>query len=65
MKCNDDIHENVHEGVMSFNDTDALQGIGECMMRGPECGLRQDFVPATVSVAVSLGAKLAQAEGEC
>ena len=32
---------------------------------GPECGLRQDFVLATVSVAVSLDGKLAQAEEEC
>ena len=31
----------------------------------PECGVRQSFVLATVSVAVSLGAKPAQAEGEC
>ena len=33
MKCDDDIHENFHDGVMSFNDTDALQGIGERTMK--------------------------------
>ena len=33
MKCGDDTHENLHDGVMSFNDTDALQGIGERMMK--------------------------------
>ena len=33
MKCDDDIHENLHDGVMSFDDTDALQGIGERMMK--------------------------------
>ena len=33
MKCDDGIHENLHDGVMSFNDTDALQGIGERMMK--------------------------------
>ena len=32
---------------------------------GPECGLKQDFVSATVSITVSLGAKSAQTEGEC
>ena len=48
-------------GVMSFNDTDALQEIGERMMKYRNAG----FFPATVSVAVSLGAKIAQAEREC
>ena len=65
MKCDDDTHENLHDGVMLFNDTDALQGNGERIDEGPKCGLRQDFVPAAVSVAVSLGAKPARAEGEC
>ena len=27
MKCDDDMHENLHDGVMSFNDTDAPQGL--------------------------------------
>ena len=33
MKCYDDIHKNLHDDVMSFNDADALQGIGERMMK--------------------------------
>ena len=33
MLCEDDIHESLHDGVMSFNDTDALQGIGERMIK--------------------------------
>ena len=33
MKCYDDTHENLHDSVMSFNDTDALQGIGERMRK--------------------------------
>ena len=31
----------------------------------PECDPRQDFAAAAVSVTVSLGAKPAQAEGDC
>ena len=38
------------------------KGFVEAHDEGPECGLRQDFVLATVSVAVSLGAKPAKAE---
>ena len=60
-----DIHKNLHDGFMSPNDADALQGIGERMLEGPKCGLKQYFVTATVSVPVSLGAKPAQAEGVC
>ena len=33
MKCNDDIHKNLHDDVMSLNDADALQGLGERMMK--------------------------------
>ena len=33
MKCYDDIHKNLHDDVMSFNDADALQGIGERMIK--------------------------------
>ena len=33
MKCDGDIHDNLHDGVMSFNDTDALQGFGERMIK--------------------------------
>ena len=29
MKCDDYIHKNLHDDVMSPNDADALQGIGE------------------------------------
>ena len=29
----DDIHEKLHDDVMSFNDADALQVIGECMLK--------------------------------
>ena len=33
MECYDDIHKNLHDDVMSFNDADALQGIGERMTK--------------------------------
>ena len=33
MKCDDNTHENLHDGVMLFNDTGALQGIGERMVK--------------------------------
>ena len=33
MKCYDDIHQNLHDGVMSPNDADALRGTGERMMK--------------------------------
>ena len=32
-KCYDDIHNNLHDDVMSPNDADAVQGIGERMMK--------------------------------
>ena len=31
MRCHDDIHKNLHDGLMLFDDTDALKGIIERM----------------------------------
>ena len=33
MKCDDDIRKDLHDGVMLFHGTDALQGIGERMTK--------------------------------
>ena len=33
MKCDDDIRKDLHDGVMLFNDTDALEGISERMTK--------------------------------
>ena len=33
MKCYGDTLKNLHDDVMSHNDADALQGIGERMMK--------------------------------
>ena len=33
MKCYDDIHKNLHDDVLSPNDADAFQGIGELVMK--------------------------------
>ena len=33
MKCDVDIREDLHDGVMMFNGTDALQWIGERMTK--------------------------------
>ena len=40
-----------------------FQGFGEHMAK--ECNVSYDRVFASVTVVVSLGAKLAQAEGDC
>ena len=34
-KCDDDTCKDLHDSVMLFNGTDALQGIGESMMKNP------------------------------
>ena len=33
MKCDDETRKDLHDGVMMFNGTDALQGIGERMTK--------------------------------
>ena len=48
----------------SYTATKGICEASSCIV-GHECGVRQSFVLATVSVAVSSGAMPAQAEGEC
>ena len=56
------LHRN--EGIRKASS--CVMGVAhECGTKNPNAGLRQSFVLATVSVTVSLGAKPAQAEGEC
>ena len=55
--------QNIMKATMAF-----ARNCTQCHVvqwHGRACGPRQHFVLATVSVAVSLGAKLAQAEGKC
>ena len=54
MKCDADLHKNLHASVMLIDGAAMLQEIGEYTAED-----------GTVSIIVSLGAKPAQAEGKC
>ena len=64
MKFDDGAHKSPSPGVMLFGGTAMLQWTSEHMAKVRNEVQGRIFVLATVSVAVSLGAKPAQAEGE-
>ena len=63
MKFDDDARKDPSAGVMLLDGTAMIQGIGEHTVKDRNAVQGRIFVSGTVSVAVSLGAKLAQAEG--
>ena len=63
MKFDDDARKDPIASVMLLDGTAMLQGTGEHTVKDRNAVQGRIFVSAMVSVAVSLGAKLAQAEG--
>ena len=65
MECAADIRKCLYAKAVLSDSVATLQEIGEQMPNVCDVSHAGDFFWVTVSVEVSLGAKPAQAEGEC